>query len=502
MMTTAPEMTSLELVLPTRPLQLEQLPFLDSLGRLQGDRFILEKSIKGGYSLRTPISIKLDTMLGVGEKGLVEYVIRSLISQRPSLIPWTFENESVLRLARYMLRSWSGSLMGFYGYVNTVDLYCRRLNTSPDQIIADVKPDGAHVDPDRLAKHQGFLAKCAAELQDNKRSPGRIHGYVRQVRSFYRCNGVELPKLQLPRDRVVSKDRAPTPEELQKLVDVADPREKVIVTMLALTGLREGTFSVLRYKHVREDLEKGVIPVHIHVSAEETKGKYGDYDTFLGQEAVDALRLHLEQRRRGTLLQYRHGKPSEYMPPEEVNDESPLIRDVKSAIPRAIGEKAIYKIIHNLYHRAGLLKQTSQGGYDLRAHSLRKYFKTQMISLGVDSDYVDYMMGHVLDTYHDVQSKGVDYLRNIYAKADLRIRPKAPDEMTVAKRVIKQLIQGFGPESAKALFQEALAEPQMAYVNSQEREEEEIQQLTRLLIQRFREAQNSLGTTMPPDIQR
>jgi len=392
--------------------------------------------------------------------------------------------------------------MGFAGYAEGVSLYSRRLQTSPDQIIADVKTDGVHVDPDRLANHTGFLEKCVAELQDNKRSPGRIHGYVRQVRSFYRVNGIEMPKLQLPRDRVVSKDRAPSQEELQKLVDVADPRERLIVTTLALSGLREGTVSALRYKHVREDLEKDVTPVHVHVSAEETKGKYGDYDTFLGQEAADALRLHLEQRRRGTLLQYRHGKPSEYMPPEDINDESPLIRDVKSATPRPIGEKAIYKIIHNLYHRAGLLKPTSRGGYDLRAHSLRKFFKTQMISLGVDESYVDYMMGHVLDTYHDVQSKGVDYIRSIYAKADLRIRPRAPDEMTVAKRVIKQLIRGFGPESASLIFQEALAEPQMAYVNGQEREEQELQQLTSALIRRIKQEQNSPVITGLQDIQR
>jgi intergrase/recombinase len=42
--------------------------------------------------------------------------------------------------------------------------------------------------------------------------------------------------------------------------------------------------------------------------------------------------------------------------------------------------------------------------YDLRVHSLRKYFKTQMLALGVQADYVDYMMGHTIDTYHDIQA--------------------------------------------------------------------------------------------------
>jgi hypothetical protein len=32
--------------------------------------------------------------------------------------------------------------------------------------------------------------------------------------------------------------------------------------------------------------------------------------------------------------------------------------------------------------------------YELRVHGLRKYSKTQMLALGVQPDYVDYMMGH------------------------------------------------------------------------------------------------------------
>ena len=62
--------------------------------------------------------------------------------------------------------------------------------------------------------------------------------------------------------------------------------------------------------------------------------------------------------------------------------------------------------------------------YQLRAHSLRKFFKTQLIARGVPSDYVDYMMGHTVDTYHDIQSLGIDRLRQTYASADLKIRAR------------------------------------------------------------------------------
>src|SRR5207244_5736717 len=139
----------------------------------------------------------------------------------------------------------SGSRMGLYGYVNTTGRYCDRLSTRPDQLIADVNHAG-YPDPARIEKHRGFLQSCINELQDMGRSPGRMGGYARQVRTFYRCNGVELPKPKyLPSPTVVSRDRAPTPEELQHLLDVADIRGRLIVLLLATGGYREDTLVLL-----------------------------------------------------------------------------------------------------------------------------------------------------------------------------------------------------------------------------------------------------------------
>jgi len=43
--------------------------------------------------------------------------------------------------------------------------------------------------------------------------------------------------------------------------------------MLALAAFREETLSKLQYRNVQEDLENNIIPVHVHVEAEITKGK-------------------------------------------------------------------------------------------------------------------------------------------------------------------------------------------------------------------------------------
>ena len=72
----------------------------------------------------------------------------------------------------------------------------------------------------------------------------------------------------------------------------------------------------------------------------------------------------------------------------------------------------------------GLLRKLRGRRYDLRVHSIRKFFRTQLATLGVNRDYIDYMMGHKVGAYHDVKMKGIEFLRNIYAASGLSIRPK------------------------------------------------------------------------------
>jgi site-specific recombinase XerD len=454
-----------ELILTPKTLRVQDLHFLQGLGRIERDRVLLERSPKG-YKLKTPVTFPVEKLLAVGQRGLVEYIINSLITQRPRLIPWVLENLTLIKLARYLLRSRSGSLMGFYVYANTVHQYSTRLGSEPDQIIADLFSAGGQPDPARVRKHRKFLEDCLAELQDQGRSPGRIHGYAKHVRTFYRLNEIELPRPELPRPIVVSKDRAPKPEELQRLLDLGDLRERTVILLPALGGFREGTLVRLQYRHVREDLERGIVPVHVHVEAEITKGKYHDYDTFLAGEAVTCLKLYLEKRKQGS--------PDGKIPPETIEDDSPLIRDAQSARPRPIGEKQLYKLIHGQYHKAGLLKKNHGGGYSFRVHSLRKFFKTQLMASGVQSDYVDYMMGHTVDVYHDVQSKGIEFLRNIYASAGLSISPRSNYSKI---DMLKDIVRSWGLEPEKILTREALAEPHRTYVGPDEREKEQIRLL-------------------------
>lgn len=229
--------------------------------------------------------------MNAGQRGVVNYIIRGLSSEKPRLISFTFQNISILKLAKYLLRYRSGSPATLYLYVECVNRYSQWLGQSPDMLIYDAKAGGNISDPLRVQNHIGFLEDCIGELQDQSLAPLRICNYVKAIKAFYRVNVVDIKIPQPLSQRALRKDRAPKPEKLVRLLDVGDLRDRVIISMLALGGFREGTLVRLRYRHVKDEVERGIVPLHIHVEADITKGKYYDYDTFIGREAVEYLKL-------------------------------------------------------------------------------------------------------------------------------------------------------------------------------------------------------------------
>jgi hypothetical protein len=101
--------------------------------------------------------------------------------------------------------------------------------------------------------------------------------------------------------------------------------------------------------------------------------------------------------------------------------------------------------------------------YYLRVHSLRKYFKTQLLALGVQPDYVDYMMGHTVDTYHDLQSLGIDKIRNVYAASGLAIKQKTQINQIDA---LKEIIRAMGMNPEQLLDRDALSDGAITHITS------------------------------------
>ena len=416
--------------------------------------------------------------LSPGERAAKRFIIEAFRAKMPRLIPFALENESIRKLAVYLLRHTTGSHATLYQYVFGVYRYCKWAGKSPDEVVRE-----SLLDRKALERYVASLDDFVGDLQAEGLASGTISNHVKGVKALYRTNGIELIlPYRLPR-RVKYSDRAPTPEELTKIMDIADLREKVIISMLALGGFRLGTLAKLQYGHVKEDLEAGVVPIHVHVEAEITKGKYHDYDTFLGAEAVEFLKVYLETRRKGTRRD-RWG-----MPPEELGDESPLVRDSQTKRVKPVTTGSVYLAIHKLFAKVGLIQRGTKRRYELRPHSIRKYFRTQLGSLStIPTDYIEYMMGHTISTYNDVKMKGIDFLRNLYTSSGLTIRPK-----TKISKIdqLKLIIEAWGMNPNEVLSREALTMPHTTLVDP---EQEKIKALNQALKQAIiKELQTQTG---------
>jgi integrase len=403
-----------------------------------------------GRKLKQPLMLKLAEPKNAAEEKLRQYIIDTFAARQPSLARFTFENFTTMELAKHLLRHRTGSQHTLFNYVYDVHRFSKWLRKGPDQLLNNCKGQDQVPIPKTVIKMGKLLNDFADNLQEeNGMAPATVYGMVRNIRFFFHLNGVRL-RMPYRRSRwSIYEERAPTPEELQKTISVADIRGKVIIAMMAVGGFRNGTLVQLKYRHVKRDLEKGITPIHVHVEASITKGKHRDYDTFLNREASEYLKAYLDARKNGTIGQ----------PPEFFNDESPLIsnyRKIKPLDPPTIGD-----IVTELYVKAGLLTRNPKTRrYDLKAHSLRKFFLTQMISMGVERDYIEYMMGHTLSIYHDVKMKGVDFLRGVYSASGLSIQPK-----TRASKILdlKEIIHSWGLNPEEVLTQKALNEsPQHA----------------------------------------
>ncbi|MGD0495731.1 MAG: tyrosine-type recombinase/integrase [Candidatus Bathyarchaeia archaeon] len=401
------------------------------------------------------------------ERKARQYIVSSFKGKMASLIPFSYENESIIKLASYLLKYTTGSKYTLYQYVFGVHRFSKWINRKPDDMVGEALLDKRAAD-NYIRKMDDFVG----DLQAEGLAPGTINNHVKGVRALFRINGVNLELPYRVPKKVMYPDRAPTPEELAKVIDMADIREKVIVSLLALSGVRIGTLVKLQYRHVKKDLENGTVPVHMHIEAEITKGKYHDYDTFIGSEGVEYLKAYLSARRAGN--ERMEGGRMRGMPPEEITDSSPLIRNEHQKTTEIVSPGIIHCVIHSLYLRTGLIQKGSGRRYQLRAHSIRKYFRTQLGSIStIPTDYIEYMMGHTISTYNDIKMKGVEYLRNLYASSGLSIRPKT--RISKIER-LKMFAESLGLNPNEVLSEDALAMPHRTVVDPEQRKIEVLNQ--------------------------
>ncbi len=258
---------------------------------------VIERGARGG-KFKKPLTLRVPDRQNKAEERLLQYILESL-SCRSSLVPFALKNSCTMKVARHLLFNRTGSRYTLYGYISDFYYFCRWIKAEPDQLMKRCRNQNGDTNPKGVAKMTSAIDQYIDHLQAKNLAPATIRSRMKNITIIFRINGIGI---KLPYGLSVwnlSNERAPSREELIRILDLADLRERVVITILAVSGLRIGTLLRLQYRHVKNDLERGIIPIHMHVEAEVTKGKRRSYDTFLNEEASECLKAYLDARRNG-----------------------------------------------------------------------------------------------------------------------------------------------------------------------------------------------------------
>jgi integrase len=307
-----------------------------------------------------------------------------------------------------------------------IKLYCKWRGLSPREVIEEAKRVGVKKTEHKLKEFYDWLrtdyvipekgGKRKGEKGLAPRSAGRV---IEDVRVFYKENDIPIGDLHLPTPRKLKENfrKFLSAQDVKRMMDVCERlRDKVIILCAFQAGLGMKELISLNYGDVAEGLDKGEIPLTLHLIRE----KEGiEYYTFLGEDAVNILRCYIKLRRKG----------SRYLSPEDIKNDSPLFISEsnrrRSERVRAY-EGGINRAMQAVALKAGLISEEEKGRTLNTAgiHALRASFSTILRDQGVPSDYVEEMLGHKLPYDGAYMRATVNRLKEAYLKAYLALSIK------------------------------------------------------------------------------
>ena len=223
----------------------------------------------------------------------------------------------------------------------------------------------------RLIEQQ--IIKFIIDLKNKNKSHSAIRNYTNAVFAFYKINDVMLNTTKImkfmPEDKRVKKDRAYAHQEISKLLEIAEDRFKVIILLMASSGIRVGSIPDLRLRNLDN------MKLTVYENSKE------EYFSFITPECKKAIDDYIDVRS-------RYG--------EKIIDDSFLIREqfntrIFSAKPRPIKKITILTKLIDLSVRCGI---RNQGIRVPIAHGFRKFFTTQLINSKLNPEIREMLLGH------------------------------------------------------------------------------------------------------------
>jgi site-specific recombinase XerD len=311
-------------------------------------------------------------------------------------------NKIRLNAEEYWLRELTGkdeaTIRNYQRYLRDFLAY---LNTTADKLLQQRMEHLKHDDIKVQRTVESYFLQFLKDLKKKREyENGTLQVVFASIRSFFEMNYVPLRtrRKDYPKNTPNGVRRA-TNKAIMKVLTENKPRNKETFKALLMafkdTGLRVIDLLGLNCDVILENLDKEIIQITIKTEKTGYIAK-----TFLGKDAIDAFKEYFEARSKG----------SRKIEPEKLTGNSPLIRTWEKGRVKRMSRMGASTIIRNAFLAVGEKKMS--------AHSLRKQLQTDLERAGVNSNWIDQILGHELINSRDAYSLPTDEeLKEAYQNA-------------------------------------------------------------------------------------
>ena len=307
----------------------------------------------------------------------------------------------------------------------------------------------------------GFLLIYKERVERKEISGATLRNYVKSIKLFCEMNDILIPWKKitrgLPKGRKFADDRAPTIEEIYRLIEYPDRRIKAIVYTMCSSGIRLGAWDYLRWGHIIPiKRENTIVAAKIRVYAEDDE----EYFSFITPEAYYELEKWICYRKNSG---------------ETITDKSWVMRNIwdtkrgymKGLItaPKKLKSSGVKRLMEDALWTQGLRSKLESGK---RRHEFqtdrgfRKWFKTRCELAGMKPINIEKLMNHsigISNSYYRATEndlledylKVVDFLtiskesKLIFENQQMKIRNESfqreKDELNLLRKQLAPLLE-------------------------------------------------------------
>jgi len=290
-------------------------------------------------------------------------------------------------------------------YFMRVKQYLRDAEMTPDELVKHVKAHPRKFEESFISFLQGVSKRSSSSTTMSFRD---------SVKRFLDINRVETVNWSyinefVPSTKKAGQDRAPTSDEIRRMIDVSDLRMKCLVLFLCSSGARIGSVPFLKWRDVEEVEVEGRKFARVAIY----RGEPEEYVTFVTPECW----RHWQEYKRWRENIGEKVTPTTHVFVTQGNATTFDPNGVRPASVKTL-KNLLGRMLENLKMRTAIAERGAYRNYEFKqAHGFRKFFKTRMEVVGVKPLAIETMMGHSTGVSKSYYKPTIEELAGEYAKA-------------------------------------------------------------------------------------